>query len=105
MIDAGILGEEDRVELLEGWLVAKMVHNPTHDATIAVVHMALQKRVSQSWHIRVQSAMIRPWNPVLKINPFEKWRIADYGDLSINPLSIEDTYSRITEQLGDVLMT
>src|SRR5438105_14920757 len=54
-------------------------------------------------NIRVQSAMIRPWNPVLKINPFEKWRIADFGDLSINPLSIEDTYRRITEQLGEVL--
>ncbi len=35
-------------------------------------------------------------------NPFEKWRIGDFGDLSINPLSIEDTYHRITEQLGDV---
>src|SRR6516164_4596647 len=54
-------------------------------------------------NIRVQSAMIRPWNPVLKVNPFAKWSIADFGDLSINPLSIEDTYSRITKQLGDVL--
>jgi agmatinase len=54
-------------------------------------------------NIRVQSAMIRPWNPVLKINPFDKWRVADFGDLSINPLSIEDTYQRITDQLGQVL--
>ncbi len=54
-------------------------------------------------HIRVQSAMIRPWNPVLKVNPFEKWRIGDFGDLSINPLSIEDTYSRITQQLDKIL--
>jgi len=54
-------------------------------------------------NVRVQSAMIRPWNPVLKVNPFEKWRIADFGDLSINPLSIEDTYQRITQQLGEVL--
>lgn len=54
-------------------------------------------------NVRVQSAMIRPWNPVLKVNPFEKWRIGDFGDLSINPLSIEDTYQRITEQLGEVL--
>lgn len=54
-------------------------------------------------NIRVQSAMIRPWNPVLKIDPFTKWRIGDFGDLSINPLSIEDTYRRITKQLVDVL--
>lgn len=54
-------------------------------------------------NIRVQSAMIRPWNPVLQLNPFDRWRIADYGDLSLNPLSIDDTYQRITEQLGEVL--
>src|SRR5207302_684653 len=53
-------------------------------------------------NIRVQSAMIRPWNPVLKVNPFERWRIGDFGDLSINPLSIEDTYKRITDQLPTV---
>src|SRR5437016_6182822 len=54
-------------------------------------------------HVREQSSIIRPWNPVLNCNPFEKWRIADYGDLSLNPLSIEDTFTRITEQLGTVL--
>lgn len=54
-------------------------------------------------HVRDQSAIIRPWNPVLNIDPFEKWRIGDFGDLSINPLSIEDTFQRITEQLNDVL--
>lgn len=54
-------------------------------------------------HVREQSAIIRPWNPVLNLNPFEKKRIADFGDLSINPLSIEDTFHRITEQLNDVL--
>src|SRR4051812_8179793 len=57
MIEAGILGEEDRVELLEGWLVAKMVHNPKHDSTLAAVNKALLKRVAEAWHIRVQSAI------------------------------------------------
>ncbi|MGC2196364.1 MAG: agmatinase [Terriglobales bacterium] len=54
-------------------------------------------------HVREQSVIIRPWNPVLNLNPFEKFRIADYGDLSINPLSIEDTFPRITAQLDEVL--
>ena len=54
-------------------------------------------------HVREQSAIIRPWNPVLNLNPFEKKRIADFGDLSINPLSIEDTFQRISAQLDDVL--
>lgn len=55
--------------------------------------------------VREQSAIIRPWNPVLNLNPFEKWRMGDCGDLSINPLSIEDTFERITSQLNAVLAT
>ena len=54
-------------------------------------------------NIRVQSAMIRPYNPVLKINPFERLRIADFGDLPVNPLSIEETYRLIQGGLKPLL--
>lgn len=54
-------------------------------------------------NVRAQSCMIRAWNPVLKLDPFSKWRIADYGDLSVNPLSLDDTFRRITKQLNEVL--
>jgi guanidinobutyrase len=54
-------------------------------------------------HIRDQSSIIRPYNPVLDLSPFERLRVADYGDLSVNPLSIEDTYTRITAALKTVL--
>ena len=54
-------------------------------------------------HIREQSAIIRPYNPVLKISPFERLRVADYGDLAVNPLSIEDTFDRVAKQLKRVL--
>jgi arginase family enzyme len=47
--------------------------------------------------------MIRPYNPVLEVSPFERLRVADYGDLSVNPVSIEDTYARITAGLKPVL--
>lgn len=53
--------------------------------------------------IREQSAMIRPYNPVLDVSPFDRLRVADYGDLSVNPLSIEDTYRRIAKGLEPVL--
>src|ERR1700739_14043 len=46
-------------------------------------------------YVRVQSAIIRPWNPVLKVNPFVKNRAADFGDLPVNPLSIEDSFRLI----------
>lgn len=54
-------------------------------------------------HVRDQSAMIRPYNPVLKVSPFSHLRVADYGDLSVNPIAIEDTYNRITRGLTPVL--
>src|SRR3984893_14127593 len=54
-------------------------------------------------NVRVQSAMIRPWNPVLKVNPFAKHRVADFGDLSVNPLSIEDTFRRIEQGIASLL--
>ena len=54
-------------------------------------------------HVRVQSAIIRPWNPVLKVNPFEKYRIGDFGDLPVNPLSIEDTFARIKKGIAPLL--
>jgi len=53
--------------------------------------------------IREQSAIIRPYHPVLDVNPFEQLRVADYGDLSVNPISIEDTYARIEAGLKPIL--
>jgi len=54
-------------------------------------------------HIRVQSALIRPYHPNLKTNPFDHHRIADYGDISVNPLSIQDTFQRIEGAIDELL--
>lgn len=54
-------------------------------------------------NIRVQSAIIRPYNPALQVNPFERLCIADYGDLPINPLSLEDSYRRIEQGLAPLV--
>jgi agmatinase len=53
--------------------------------------------------IRAQSAMIRPWNPVLGVSPFEALRVADYGDLDISPVSIERTSEIVTREVGAIL--
>src|SRR5580693_6026255 len=54
-------------------------------------------------NVRAQSAIIRPWNPVLHVNPFAKYRVADFGDLAVNPLSIEDTFVRIEDGIAPLL--
>jgi agmatinase len=53
--------------------------------------------------IRVQSTLIRNYNPVLQINPFKKIRVADFGDIDVNPLSIEDTFHRIQQAIKNIV--
>jgi hypothetical protein len=57
MIEAGILTEDDRAELLEGVIVAKMTHNPPHDGTIGLLQAELLKRLPDGWVLRIQSAI------------------------------------------------
>src|SRR5438067_1513870 len=45
--------------------------------------------------VREQSSLIRTWNPVLKVHPFERLRVADCGDVDVVPISIERTFEAI----------
>ena len=44
MIAAGVLTENDAVELLEGWIVPKMPRNPSHDSTVQMIDDLLRPR-------------------------------------------------------------
>jgi Uma2 family endonuclease len=58
MIRAGILTDEDPVELLEGWIVEKMPRNPPHDAVVArLINKVLAPRLPADWFCRGQSAV------------------------------------------------
>jgi len=58
MIQAGILTEDDPVELLEGYLVAKMPKGPPHDATLTILAGLLMRMLPrEDWGIRVQCAV------------------------------------------------
>jgi agmatinase len=53
--------------------------------------------------VREQSSLIRPWNPVLKVHPFERLRVADCGDVDVVPISIERTHEAITARIDQVI--
>jgi Uma2 family endonuclease len=57
MIQAGILTEEDPVELLEGWIVPKMARNPLHDSTIQRLNRLLGPLLPAGWDARPQCAI------------------------------------------------
>lgn len=57
MIQAGILTEDEPVELLEGWVALKMPRNPQHDATVHVANQAVTRALPLGWETRLQSAI------------------------------------------------
>jgi hypothetical protein len=57
MIEAGILTPEDKVELLENYVVLKMPRNPRHDSTLQRMLRPLLYALPAGWDLRVQSAV------------------------------------------------
>jgi agmatinase len=53
--------------------------------------------------VREQSSLIRTWNPVLKVHPFERLRVADCGDVDVVPISIERTHEAIERKIDTVV--
>jgi Uma2 family endonuclease len=58
MIETGILTPEDKVELLENYVVLEMPRNPRHDGTIDLVQAALTGRIPAGWLVRVQRTVV-----------------------------------------------
>jgi hypothetical protein len=54
MGELGFLMVEDRVELLEGWIIDKMIQYPPHAAAIDFVSDALRARLPNGWRLRDQ---------------------------------------------------
>jgi Uma2 family endonuclease len=58
MVESGILTPEDKVELLENYLVLKMPKNPPHDGTIDLVKAALPPHIPPGWLLRIQQTIV-----------------------------------------------
>jgi len=54
MIDAGILKNGDRCELLEGWIIDKMTLNPPHATCVVLAQTYLQSKLPSDWMLRIQ---------------------------------------------------
>lgn len=56
MVKAGLLTSEDKVELLENYVVLKTPRDPAHDGTIDLIHDAL-RGVPSGWFVRIQATV------------------------------------------------
>lgn len=57
MIGAGVFVKNDQFELLDGWIIAKMPHNPPHDLAVSLGLRQLTSCLPSPWFCRVQSAV------------------------------------------------
>jgi Uma2 family endonuclease len=57
MTQSGILNEDDRVELLDGWLVRKMPQNPPHAGCVLLTQTKLLTHLPAAWVLRIQSSI------------------------------------------------
>ena len=59
MIETGVLTEDNRVELLEGWIVDKMPQHPGHAGAISVLEARLRDLLPKAWV--VAHSLRSPW--------------------------------------------
>src|SRR6516162_3834375 len=57
MVEAGILTPDDKVELLENYVVLKMPRNPRHDSTLQRMLRPLLRALPSGWDLRIQAAI------------------------------------------------
>jgi Uma2 family endonuclease len=54
MVRAGILDEDDPVELLEGWIVEKITKSPLHREVTHSLHKVLERFIPDGWYVDSQ---------------------------------------------------
>jgi len=55
MIESGAFTEDDRLELIEGWVVQQMAKGPGHEYAVGQGEELLRARVPGGWHVRNQA--------------------------------------------------
>lgn len=57
MIEAGLLTDDDPVELLEGWLIQKMPKGPHHSVAIRRLRRTFEQFLGEGWVVEPQDAI------------------------------------------------
>jgi hypothetical protein len=60
MVKSGLFTKRDRIELVEGILVAKMTQHPPHAAVCEMIRDALNGKLPSGWHVRGEKPLRIP---------------------------------------------
>jgi Uma2 family endonuclease len=55
MIESGAFTEDDRLELIDGWVVQQMAKGPGHEYAVGQGEELLRARIPAGWHVRNQA--------------------------------------------------
>lgn len=88
MVRTGILTEEDPVELLEGWRVAKMPRNPAHSFTTQHLAVVLPALLPESWRCRTQEPITLEDREPEPGGAIVRGRLRDYADRHPGPKEV-----------------
>lgn len=55
--------------------------------------------------IRQASRLLRPYNPAVRVRPFDDQQVVDAGDIAASPFSIEEAMTAVQEHLAGILET
>jgi Uma2 family endonuclease len=100
LIDAGFFSEDERYELLDGWIVPKMPKNPPHEVCIELIQALFARLLPAGWRLRTQSAVTlttsepEPDGAVVRGSPRD--HLANHPGPSDTALAIEVTDSTLT---------
>ena len=53
-------------------------------------------------HVRESSRLLRPYNPSVDVSPFEKYQVADAGDIAVNPFNLDEAIADIERGSRDL---
>jgi Uma2 family endonuclease len=62
LVRIGFLNPGDRAELIDGWLVDKMPHNPRHAGVVDIANQAIEALLPDGWTTRSQLPIRLPGN-------------------------------------------
>ncbi len=81
LVELGLLNEADRVELLDGVIVAKSPSNPRHAGAVWLAQTAVQRAVADRAMVRIQSCLVAgPHSvpePDVAVVPWQQRRYTD----------------------------
>jgi Uma2 family endonuclease len=82
LVRIGFLNPGDRAELVDGWLVDKMPHNPRHAGVVDIANKAIEGLLSKEWTTRSQLPVRLPGDnapePDVVVVPAPKQQYIDH---------------------------